>query len=857
MIMEWDHPFERRLPAQPKPMALLKILSGILSGQTVELESEPVIVGRHPDCDIRVLDDTVSRRHARITQRGDGFFVEDLGSRNGTFLNGHKVTAPARLSHRDTVSISDTSVEYREDEVAESSDQVGRATVDFSDVILPPGDRASSLFETVHEIDLTPGGAPRHKRDADIRLKAVLEITRYLRSTLEPDEVLSRIVDCVAHIFPQYSRSHLFRHDATSGSLVPVVVKQPRNDATGSPTLQPVIRGLVKQVLKEGKAVLSIGVNDDQATDSSVFDDGNRSFMCAPLVGPSLRAAGILYIETHDDLHRFTHDDLEVFACMAILAGQALEQATLFGARYRAVVDNAVDGIITISDAGTIESVNAAVARLFGYAEKELLGRHVELLMTDADRESHADSFAQHLRTGMSRFVGAGHEVLAQRKDGTPFPIYLSIGPFELGGKQFYTGIVHDISERHRAEAALRRINETLEQQVRDRTESVRLLQDVAVIANQSESVEQAFRIALARVLQFRNWEAAHVIIRSRDDPQNFVDGGIWLPDENTRFRKLVAAAARSEFSPGEGVVGHAIAEASPVWETNLAAAGTSRLGTAAVACGMQSALACPVLIGSEVVAIVELFSASGVQPEGAFLEIMKHVGTQLGRVIERDRLQRQLIDAVWNQHRRLGQELHDTLGQSLTGIGMVADSLAKRLEARGQPEAEKQTELVGMIQQAKMEVRQLTKVLYPVDVDAQGLVAALEELALAIGERSQIRCEFKGDRTIQIRDNDAATHLFRIAQEAVHNAVKHAHPKRIAITLTKPRGRVTLTVRDDGPGFTGSAAPRSGGLGMRIMQYRANAIGAQLSIETAGSGGTRVRCTMKREEEHAPSDHR
>src|SRR5206468_12372486 len=109
------------------------------------------------------------------------------------------------------------------------------------------------------------------------------------------------------------------------------------------------------------------------------------SFMCAPLVGPTLRTAGVLYIETLDGRRRFAHDDLEVFACVAILAGQAIEQATLFGARYRAVVDNAVDGIITISDRGIIESVNPAVAKLFGYCEDELGGVHVSLLMADAD----------------------------------------------------------------------------------------------------------------------------------------------------------------------------------------------------------------------------------------------------------------------------------------------------------------------------------------------------------------------------------------------------------------------------------------------------------------------------------------
>jgi PAS domain S-box-containing protein len=837
-------------------MALLKILTGSQTGRIVELDSDPVVVGRHPDCHIRVLDDTVSRRHAQILHRDGRFFIEDLGSRNGTYLNGRKVTASARLAHRDKVSIADTSVEYREDTI-EAADDNGQGTVDVPDFVqLPAEGRAASLFETVAEIDLRAHETNRPKRDSDVRLKAVLEITRYLRSTLEPDAVLSRIVDCVTHIFPQYSRSHLFRHDLAKDTLVPVVVKRPRDDQTGAPTLQPIIRGLVQQVLREGKAVLSIGVDDDSPS-TSVLEDRSRSFMCAPLVGPSLQAAGILYIETQDERHRFTHDDLEVFACVAILAGQAVEQATLFGARYRAVVDNAVDGIITISDAGTIESVNAAVVGLFGYAEKELLGRPVELLMTDADREKHASSLAQHLRAGLSPLIGVGHEVLARRKDGTAFPIYLSIGAFELGGRQFYTGIVHDISERHRAEAALRRLNETLEQEVRDRTASVRLLQDVAVIANQSESVEQAFRIALERVRQFRNWDAAHVILRSRDEPQLFVDGGIWLPEDSARFRKLIAAAGKTEFQAGEGLVGRAIAGGMPIWETDLAVTGASRLGPAAEACGIQSALACPVLIGTEVVAIVELFSASDVQPDGTFLEIMKHVGTQLGRVIERDRLQRQLIDAVWNQHRRLGQELHDTLGQALTGIGMVADSLAKGLTAREQPEAEKQTELVEMIQQAKSEVRQLTKVLYPVDVDAQGLLAALEDLAMVIGDRSQIRCEFKGDRSIQIRDNEVATHLFRIAQEAVHNAVKHAHPNRIAISLTKPKGRVTLTVRDDGPGFTATEMPRSGGLGMRIMQYRANAIGAQLAIETAGAGGTQVRCALKREDDHAISNHR
>ncbi len=612
----------------------------------------------------------------------------------------------------------------------------------------------------------------------------MLEITQYLRSTLEPDEVLSRITECVTHIFPHYSRSYLLRYDAATDRLIPVVVRQPDDELDGPQTLRPVIRALARRVLNEGKALLSVATADADSEEdtASVFSQGARSFMCAPLVGPSIKSAGILYIETSDDSRSFSHDDLEVFACVSILAGQAIEQATWFGARYRAVVDNAVDGIITISDQGMIESVNAAVVKLFGYAADELVGKNVDLLVTDDDRQKHGSSLREFLQTGLASIVGVGHEVLARRKDATAFPIYLSIGPFELGGRQYYTGIVHDISERHEAELALRRVNESLEQQVRDRTESVRLLQDVAVIANESESVEQAFQIVLARVLRFRNWEVAHVLVRSRGDQQVFVDAGVWTVERTGPYRRLIAAAGRAKFRAGAGLIGRAIASAKPEWETNCAADDASGLGAYSAACGLHAVVACPVVIGTEVVAVVEFFSASAIPPDETFLEIMKHVGTQMGRVIERDRLQRQLVDAVWDQHRRLGQELHDTLGQALTGIGMVADSLAKRLAAREQPEAEKQSELVSMIQQAKSEVRQLAKGLYPVDVDAQGLLAALEELTQTTQQRTLVRCTFKGDRAIQIRDNEVATHLFRIAQEAVHNAVKHAIPNEFRL---------------------------------------------------------------------------
>lgn len=841
-------------------MAVVKFLNSERSGQEISLLDGPIILGRHPECDVPLADESVSRHHARVSRKEDGYYVEDLGSRNGTQVNGRRIAGPVLLGHHDRIQIRGITLEFLDETESMSvrSERDMNTPLEGSEMKLgsemSPASTAGSYYATIAEIDLI--GAEHLTGDvaADVKLQAVLEITRFLRSSLEPEEILTRIVDCVTQMFPHYSRTYLLRQDETSQRLVPVAVKQPGDETAGPITLRPVAVALARQVLEHGKAILSIGMPRGEHDDSaSVLEDGERSFMCAPLVGPSRKPAGILYIETHNSRRRFTHEDLELFFCVAILAGQALEQATLFGARYRAVVDTAADGIITIGESGSIESVNPAVVKLFGYRQEELLGKNVKTLMTDVDRDLSDSHFQDYSRSGEPRTSGQGREAVARRRDGSTFPIFLSIGKFSLGGKKYFTGIVHDISERHASEQALLRMNETLEQQVRERTESIRLLQDVAVIANESDSVEQAFRAAIARVCRFSNWEVGHVFLRSATEPAVLVDSGIWTVERTNRFKQLMAATAKATIHAGDGLLGQVVSSKQPVWVADVAKGQSFGRVKEAASAGLATVAACPVLDGDEVAAVIELFSANPATPDGIFLEVMKQVGTALGRVIERDRLQRQLVDAVWNQHRRLGQELHDTLGQALTGIGMLTGSLAQRLKSQNLPEAEKLSEIGAMIQQAKTEVRQLSKGLYPVDVDAQGLSAALEDLAAATEERTRIRCVFAGDPEMQISDNDVATHLYRIAQEAVLNAVKHGQPSTIVIGLKKPNGQVTLTVRDNGKGLPASgSAPvngKGGGLGLHIMRYRAAAMGADLSFGSGENGGTLVNCTLPQEQ--------
>lgn len=218
----------------------------------------------------------------------------------------------------------------------------------------------------------------------------------------------------------------------------------------------------------------------------------------------------------------------------------------------------------------------------------------------------------------------------------------------------------------------------------------------------------------------------------------------------------------------------------------------------------------------------------------------------------ERKRLEAAVADAIERERERLGSELHDGLLQELTGIGLMLLVLTKRLEAASPAEANEAARLSQMLERAHGNARDLAKDFYPVELKQHGLLVALAGVASRSQSRTGVHCSVRANRHATATLSEAtAVQLYRIAQEAVRNAIKHAHAKQIFIRLGKRKDAWYLTVRDDGIGLAESSSKtssksssKSGGMGLRIMQYRAQIIHGTLRVVNDERGGTLVSCT-------------
>ncbi len=211
----------------------------------------------------------------------------------------------------------------------------------------------------------------------------------------------------------------------------------------------------------------------------------------------------------------------------------------------------------------------------------------------------------------------------------------------------------------------------------------------------------------------------------------------------------------------------------------------------------------------------------------------------------ERQRLEQEILRVSEREQRRIGHELHDSLCQHLTATALVGEVLGERLATKSLPEAADAAKVVELVEEGMTLARNLARGLYPVEMDAEGLMDAFTDLADNISGGGRARCIFQCSAPVLIHDDATATHLYHIAQEAVRNALQHGKAKQIGVTLAERGGFVTLTVEDDGIGLLPGGTGKSDGLGIRIMAHRAAMIGGSFAIEPSPTGGTIVTCSV------------
>ena len=222
--------------------------------------------------------------------------------------------------------------------------------------------------------------------------------------------------------------------------------------------------------------------------------------------------------------------------------------------------------------------------------------------------------------------------------------------------------------------------------------------------------------------------------------------------------------------------------------------------------------------------------------------QITHYVSVQR-EITEQRRLERELVEISEREQRRIGRDLHDGLGQKLTGLAFMAKSLERRLKKHDLEAAEQAMTIAQLVNEAKTDARNLSRGLVTVDLKGNGIVLALEDLASRIEQFSSARITVQSNLTIPILDETVAMHLYRICQEAMNNAIKHSGATQISVELNQDNDQLVLAVSDNGKGI--QFDPTGEGMGLRIMAFRAQMINGSISIREHEEGGTLVICSL------------
>jgi PAS domain S-box-containing protein len=540
---------------------------------------------------------------------------------------------------------------------------------------------------------------------------------------------------------------------------------------------------------------------------------------------------------------------------------------------FRHTIENSIpSGIAVVNAEGRQTYVNAAFCEMVGWSASELLGAKAPFVYwprDDAQALTQAFEAALH---GQPQPSPSGLEVRFQHRNGRIFDVLMLSRPMHDSRGQVtgWLASVTDITERKRAERRL-------------------VAQYAAASAlSEAQSLSGAAPEILQMIGEGFGWDSG-VLWRVDSKSKEMRCIQFWHR-HGAPMERFEAVSRKKTFPAGVGLPGRILATGVPCWLSDLATADSFPRRAEAMAEGLRSGCGVPIQLGEEVLGVLEFFSREPREPDEAHMQWLGSIGSQVGQFMERAmaqaalqrahdelerrveertadlmaantsleasirerrRLENELLEITEKERQRIGLDLHDDLGQKLAGLTLLMKGLELGLTRKNLPEAADAQKISALIGQTVHHASGLARDLALGELEGTDLSHALEELAANVRNLFSISCEFKSVGRIPSLDSNVVTQLYKITQEAVTNAVKHGKAKQVGIGLVKKPDELVLTVRNNGLAFPALIDQRKG-MGLRIMNYRANLIGASLEIKPGRPKGAVVTCNLAAPRAHA-----